>query len=78
MTWTVSFTQDTEVKGLGTLSAVFDDGTIRCQHTERTDTNGDFGRFIDNCNATLANVREQRGEMDAICAKVSAVLNGGK
>ena len=75
MTWTVSFTQDTEVKGLGTLRASFDDGVIQVSHSERTDTNGDFGAFIATCNAVLSKAQGSRTEMTAISAKIEAVLN---
>lgn len=79
MTWTVTFRQDTETKGVGTLTAVFDDGLgMTCTHSERCDTNGDFGGFISACNTTLAKTQAGRTEMQAVAMKIEAVLNGGK
>lgn len=76
--WTVTFRQDTEAKGVGTLTASFDDSTTTCAHSERCDTNGDFGAFIESCNAALAKTRDSKSEMQAVAAKIEAVLNGGK
>lgn len=77
MTWTVSFTQDTEVKGLGTLRASYDNGTVQASYSERTDTNGDFGAFVAACEAALLKVQGNRTDMAAISAKIELVLNGG-
>jgi len=75
MTWAVSFIQDTEVKGLGTLRASFDNGTVQASYSERTDTNGDFGAFVAACNASLLKVQGNRTDMAVISAKIEAVLN---
>jgi hypothetical protein len=76
--WTVSFRQDTEAKGVGTLTAMFDDGTVTATHSARVDTNSDFGGFVAGCEAVLSKTRDQRTEMQAVAAKIEAVLNGGK
>jgi len=75
MTWAVSFIQDTEVKGLGTLRASFDNGTVQASYSERTNTNGDFGAFVTACEAALSKVQESRTDMAVISAKIEAVLN---
>ena len=75
MTWAVSFIQDTEVKGLGTLRASFDNGTVQASYSERTDTNGDFGAFVAACNAALLKAQGSRTDMAVISAKIEAVLN---
>ena len=75
MTWTVSFTQDTEVKGLGTLRASYDNGTVQASYSERTDTNGDFAAFVAACEAALLKVQGNLTDMAVISAKIEAVLN---
>ena len=77
MTWKVTFTQNTAVKGLGTLSAAYDDGAgLTCSHVQpRIDSASDFGSFIDACRATLAAAQAERTELAAIAAKVEVVLN---
>ena len=75
MTWAVSFTQDTEVKGLGTLRASYDNGTVQASYSERTNTNGDFGAFVAACNAALLKAQGSRTDMAVISAKIEAVLN---
>ena len=75
MTWAVSFVQDTEVKGLGTLLAYYDNGTVQASYSERTDTNGDFGAFVAACNAALLKAQGSRTDMAVISAKIEAVLN---
>ena len=76
MRWAVSFVQDTEVKGLGTLRASFDNGTVQASYSERTDTNGDFGAFVAACNAALLKAQSSRSDMTAISAKIELALNG--
>ena len=79
MNWTVTFRQDTERKGLGRLTARYDDGAgIECVHSDRCDTNSDFGGFIDAANAVLEKTIAERGEMLAISQKIEAVLNAGE
>lgn len=79
MTWTVTFRQDTEAKGVGTLTANYDDGAgITCMHSDRCDTNADFGAFIERCEATLAKATADRSDMLAVAAKIATVLNAGK
>lgn len=79
MAWVVTFKQDTEAKGVGTLTANFDNGAgIFCTHSERCDTNGDFGAFIEKCNTILDKVTLERSDMISVAAKIEAALNGGK
>jgi len=75
--WTVSFRQDTELKGVGSLTASYDDTLgITCAHTARVDTNSDFGAFVQACRDVLAKTTLQRSELLAVAAKVELVLNG--
>jgi len=75
--WIVSFLQDTELKGVGSLTANYDDKLgITCAHTERVDTNSDFGAFVQASRDVLAKTTLQRSELLAVAAKVELVLNG--
>jgi len=75
--WIVSFRQDTEVKGVGSLTAHYDDTLgITCAHTARVDTNSDFGAFVQACRDVLAKTALQQNELLAVAAKVERALNG--
>jgi len=75
--WIVLFMQDTEVKGVGSLTARYDNAIgITCAHTARVDTNSDFGAFVQACRDKLAKATLERSELLVIAAKVELVLNG--
>jgi len=67
--------QDTEVKGLGTLRASYDNGTVQATYSERINTNGDFGAFVTTCKLALLEKQESRTDMAVISAKIEAALN---
>ena len=76
MVWTVTFRQDTEAKGVGTLTATFSDGTYNVSLSDRCDTNSDFGGFITKAQEMLLKEQDTKSEMVAIANKIETILNG--
>lgn len=79
MPWQLTYQQDTDVLGVGTVSAVFtdDSGAVVATHSGRVDTTSGDGldTFIDLALTTLNTEQSKHAERNAVLAKISAVLN---
>jgi len=79
MPWIIQFSQDTEVIGVGTATAVYTDdaGKVIVSHSSRVDTNSGDGaeKLIDAAIAKLAEQQSHDSQISAVIAKLETVLN---
>lgn len=78
--WSAEFKQDTEVDGVGTVTATYVDArdAFVCAHSGRVDTNTGKGLddFLIECNTALQKATAHQTKTDAVVAKIVAKLNG--
>ena len=75
--WKVTFTQDTEKPGVGTMAASYSDATsLAISYSNRVDTSQNLNPFIAAAQAALAEKQAAIADAAAICASVEAALNG--
>lgn len=74
MPWTLHFEQDTEIPGVGTVTATSDSGA---RHSGRVDTNTGKGidDFVAECREIEQRALKMRGDANAVIEKIAAVLN---
>lgn len=74
MEWTVTFTQDTEKPGVGTVTAA--KGSF--SHSGRVDTSdeGDVSRFIEEVRKRFSDVRELEVKQDSVTEMIRLKLEG--
>lgn len=79
MPWQVTFSQDTEIPGLGTATASFTDDAGRqvVSHSGRLDgrDGNTIGGFIDEALARYQKALQRDTETANVLAKIEAVLN---
>lgn len=79
MTWKIDFRQDTELKGIGTATANYEDAVSGLQYstTARLDTNNgqSIDAFITQALAGLSKKQTDATEKLAVISKIETVLN---
>lgn len=79
MAWSIQFTQDTEMPGVGTATAVYADdvGKILVTHSSRIDSNSGDGaeKLIDAAISKLSEQQKRDEQTAGIITKLEAVLN---
>ena len=80
MAWKLTYNQDTEIKGVGTATAVYTDakGDVLVTHSDRIDERdgNTIGGFIDEALAKYEKANAAVStEIPAILAKIQAVLD---
>lgn len=74
MAWKAHFEQNTGVKGIGTLTAIFvdDGGAETVVHSDRVDTNDpdDLEKFAVAAKAMHAKRQERKTDVEAVVTKI--------
>ena len=77
MTWQATFTKDTELDDVGTITATWTtpEGESFTMPSERVNQRAGLADFVTRAKAGLAAYQAQRTKLNIISAKVTAALN---